>query len=130
MNANEDQRLQHQLDQRSIGSDSTDPNTQAYQALYEALATAPPSSLPVDFAGRTMHNVMRPQWYHLYGYALLPTAWILLSLFLCAIAMYYVDLVFFQNFTTWLLRFKEIIAFVFAALMLVQIGDHWLVRSK
>ena len=130
MNANEDQRIQHQLDHRSTTDDPAAPDAQVYRKLYEALAAAPASPLPEGFADRMVAQAMPPKWHHRYGPMLLLAACIALSLLLCALSIYYADAAFLRSFTTQLLRFKEILAFGFTALLLIQIGDHWLIKSR
>ena len=130
MKANEDQRLQHQLDHQKAVDSPADPNAQAYQKLYAALAAPPHPSLSEGFAERVVARAMQPKWYHQYGHLLSYAAWTILSLLLCTLAIYYTDAAFLRSFAVWLLRFKEIIFFGFATLLLVQLGDRWLVRSK
>ena len=114
-----------------LPSDATEKDVRIYRALYTSLSTPPPSGLPADFAQRVAMRAMpqkapevRPEYFA-------STAlWITLALLFSVAATYYVQAELFEQLVQQVIRTKEIMLFGVLILALIQLSDHWLVRTK
>ena len=129
MKSRSEEEIQRMLDRHGLSTLPDDDDTKIYRRLYEALAAPPTLLLSENFADRVVEHTVRLQKRYHYRQEILMIILIATSLLMSAFAIYYTDATFFRRLTQWLLQIKEIIAFAITSLVLVQLGDRWLVKK-
>lgn len=120
------QRMLDELDGSTPAT--TDPDTQTYQKLYEALSYPPPSSLPSTFAFQVTNRWVRQQRRQQRRYVVAQAAAVVVALLLSTLALYYTNEALLNALVQRILWAKEIIVFVLLMIVSVQLIDRRLIR--
>ena len=124
-----DEDLQRMFDDQDVPMHQADSDTKAYQKVYETLKQPPSIHLSENFADKVVARAVRQRKQQEQWYTVSTVVIVIVSLVLSALAIYYTDAAFFQTLTRLVVQTKEIIAFIVVMVVLVQLGDRWLVKK-
>ncbi len=122
-----DEKIQRRLDNGEEVS-TTDLDAMTYQALYKVLHQASPFRLSNDFAERVTAqiNVATTPTPQSVG---VTVACVLITLFTCGLALYFVDTLVLMKIASWITHYKELVGFCVVMFTLIQTTDYWLLRN-